>query len=141
MNKVWNSVGIYSKHEGLIINATKARAYNTSGDEVPLSQFKSECIEKHCAQLIPESTAIQPSMSIQPFGGITIGAIMPIHKSGSIDDMFNCGKLDEGLYYFILFVKNFNNFLETFILSNHLYEYFLFLVMSPKLFEHKKGNY
>jgi len=94
-------VGIFSRQEGLYINVTKARTYNTSGDEVPLSQFKSVCNDGHCAQLIPESTAIQPSMSIPPFGGLTIGAIMPLHRSGSAGDMFNCGKLDEGINQFL----------------------------------------
>ncbi len=96
-------MGIFSRQEGLFINVTKARAYNTSGDEVPLNQFKSICGDSHCAQFIPESTVIQPSMSVQPFGGLTIGAIMPIHKSGLINDMFDCGKLDEGLYQIMFY--------------------------------------
>ena len=87
-------MGAFTAHDGLILNVTKARAYNTSGDEIPLSQVKSVCSGSHCSQLIPESTAIQPSMTISPTGGLTIGAIIPLHRPG--DDIFNCGPIDEG---------------------------------------------
>lgn len=96
ITKVWHNVGIFTAHDGLYINVTKARAYNTSGDEIPLSQVKSICSDSHCNQLVPESTAIQPSMTISPIGGLTIGAIMPLHKTGTGQDVLNCGQIDEG---------------------------------------------
>ena len=98
--QVWHNVGLFTAHDGLYINITKARAYNSSGDEIPLSQVKSVCTDGHCSQLVPDSTATQQSMSIPPIGGLTIGAIMPLHRQGDAHQLFTCGQIDEGIYFY-----------------------------------------
>ncbi|XP_054155326.1 metabotropic glutamate receptor 2-like [Oppia nitens] len=95
---VWHNVGVFTAHDGLFINVTKARAYNTSANEIPLSQVKSVCNDSECLHIVSESNAVQPIMSITPIGGLTIGAIMPLHKHGSSGDLFNCGPIDNDMF-------------------------------------------
>ena len=97
-------MGVFTAHDGLYINVTKARAYNTSADEIPLTQVKSVCMDSQCSHVIPDATAVQPTMAIAPVGGLTIGVILSLHKPGPSGDVFNCGQIDEGMFEIIYII-------------------------------------